>query len=458
MTLPAGAGPPNVIPAADIPADDRPLRILVVHAYYARRGGECVVFEAEVQLLRDAGHDVATFVVNNESWVADNRLGAAGRAIWNRQAGHQVAAAVTGHRADVIHVHNTFPSLSSSVYRAASQAGAAVVLTLHNYRSMCVRGVCSLRGQYCDRCLRAGHPGPSLLRACYRNNPAANAIAAAKVWNDRRKRVLQRWVDVAVSPSHYLVSEYRRGNFPLPHVIVKPHFVDIGDSVNPADRSETPAGEPLPLLFVGRMDGEKGVEVLREAWQKLTQQLGPGAVSLRAIGDGPLRRRLEGIDGITVEGYLPSNAVYRAMARAAILIVPSTSGEAFGRVAVEALAVGTPVVGSNVGGQAEVLCRGGGVLFENGSPSALADAIAGLVGDPDRRQRLAVEARAEFEARYTAVANLPQLLAIYHEAIRRRVGGLTVNLPADSDVTTEREADMVDQYRYVGDSPPARSC
>ena len=278
---------------------------------------------------------------------------------------------------------------------------------------MCVRGVCSRRGHYCDLCLRAGHPGPSLLRACYRDNPAANLIAAAKVWNDRRKQVLRQWVDVAISPSHFLVTEYERGRFPLPPTVVKPHFVQ-SDGVVARRRGNE---QTMSLLFVGRLDGEKGVEVLREAWLAVQRQAASGDTTLRVIGDGPLRHRLEDLPGVTVDGYLDSAAVAQAMADASVLLVPSTSGEAFGRVAVEAISVGTPVIASNVGGQAEVLCRGGGVLFENGSPESLVAAIAALKRDPDRLERLAAEAEAQYLARYTPRQNLPQLLAIYHQAI-----------------------------------------
>ena len=98
------------------------MRVLLCHTYYTQRGGEDCCFEEERDLLRSHGVETAEYVRRNDELVTSNRLSAAAKTLWNRQAGRDVAAAVRRHRADVVHVTNSFPLMSPAVCWAAARS------------------------------------------------------------------------------------------------------------------------------------------------------------------------------------------------------------------------------------------------------------------------------------------------------------------------------------------------
>ena len=85
------------------------------------------------------------------------------------------------------------------------------------------------------------------------------------------------------------------------------------------------------------------------------------------------------------------------IAGATVVVVPSRE-EGFGSVILDALALGTPVVGAAVGGIPDALARGGGVLVPSNDPAALAQAVERLITDPVHRNRLSAEARKAAES------------------------------------------------------------
>jgi len=144
------------------------------------------------------------------------------------------------------------------------------------------------------------------------------------------------------------------------------------------------------LAFAGRLGPQKSLDVALDALA-----LVPG-VTLAVAGDGPDRTALErrarelGIDGrVRFLGSLPRGEVIRLF-RAADASVLSSSWENFPHTVVEALAVGTPVISTDVGGVPEVVRDGeNGLLVPAGDAAALAAAIERFFGDDELRERLA---------------------------------------------------------------------
>jgi glycosyltransferase involved in cell wall biosynthesis len=174
------------------------------------------------------------------------------------------------------------------------------------------------------------------------------------------------------------------------------------------------------LVFAGRLVPQKSVDVALEALRR-----SPG-VSLLLAGDGPHREPLErqarelGLDGrARFLGPQPRRTVFELL-RAADAALLSSSWENFPHMAVEALAVGTPVLATEAGGVTEIVRDGqNGLLAPIGDAEALAAAIRRYFDDPQLRERLraeAVDSIREF-APETVYARLEELLV---EAARSR--------------------------------------
>ena len=191
--------------------------------------------------------------------------------------------------------------------------------------------------------------------------------------------------------------------FPAEKLIVLP----IGTEI-PSELPPLPAQGPL--LFVGRLVPKKGVHGLIDALQHLRAEgQEPDAM---IVGDGPLagdmRRQAAGLARLRFLGWQKPEAVTAMMREAAMLVVPSIAaagGDAEGlpSVAIEAMALGLPVLASDEAGLAGVVIPGEtGVLVPARDARALAAAILRLLNDPSERQRLGHAAadlvRRDFDA------------------------------------------------------------
>jgi phosphatidylinositol alpha-mannosyltransferase len=147
--------------------------------------------------------------------------------------------------------------------------------------------------------------------------------------------------------------------------------------------------EPWPtdrptVLFLGRHEERKGLQVLLEAFGHLRATLGDGARPVLWIaGDGPqteaLRRRYPESSNVVWLGMLSEQEKVRRLAAADVLCAPSLGGESFGMIIVEAMAGRTPVVASDIDGY-RAAAGGCAVLVPPGEPTALAAALAGVLG------------------------------------------------------------------------------
>jgi glycosyltransferase involved in cell wall biosynthesis len=187
-------------------------------------------------------------------------------------------------------------------------------------------------------------------------------------------------------------------------------------------RAALGVGEDEVLVgFAGRLVREKGVHVLVEAVRRIPR------TRLVLVGEGPERAALErhaaaALDGRAwFAGRRPSTEMPAWLAALDLLVLPSlTTGhwaEQFGRVLVEAMASGVPVVGSDSGEIPRVIGEAGLVVPED-NPAALARAVDTLAHDPDLRARLAARGRARVAAHFTNDKIVAETASFYRDLRR----------------------------------------
>ncbi|MEM4409929.1 MAG: glycosyltransferase family 4 protein [Candidatus Caldarchaeum sp.] len=383
------------------------MKIFTLHTYYQQPGGEDISFQAEKVLLKQMGHEVTPVTFHNQALEDMPPWRKVTVTVWNRQAYWQLRALLQEKRPHIVHVHNTFPFASPAVIQAAKAEGLPVVVTLRNYRLLCVNALLFRQGRVCEDCL--GHlPWRGVVHGCYRNSRAASAAVAGML---TFHRFLGTWdmVDRYIVLTEFSRQKFIQAGFPPEKLVVKPNFVHPDPGVG--------AGKGGYALFVGRLSPEKGVGTLLKAWESLG-----GRVPLKIVGDGPLaeevRRAAERMPCVEWLRYKAPEEVYALMGNATVLVFLSEWYEPFGRVAVEAFAKGTPVVASDIGALSELVQQGRtGLLFRPGDPEDLAAKVEWLLAHPRDLARMRQEARAEYEAKYTAERNYQMLMEIYQQAI-----------------------------------------
>lgn len=392
------------------------LKVLLCHTYYQQRGGEDESFEAEAALLEARGHQTVRFTRHNDEIAAMSGLTIARKAIWNGAVHDELRAVIRRERPQIVHCTNTFPLLSPAVYYAARAEGVPVVQSLRNYRLLCPSAVLLRDERVCEDCLGRPFAWPGILHACYRNSRAATAVVAGMTALHRSVGTWTRTVSHYFTCTEFARRKFIEGGFPADRLTVKPNFVDP----DPGPRQG--AGEYA--IFVGRLVPEKGIATLLSAWSRLR-----GGQRLKIVGDGPMadevRAAAAADDSIEWMGRRSLDEVLVLVGDAACLVMPSIWYETFGRTIIEAFARGTPVIASRLGAMAELVRDGEtGLLAEPGNAIDLAATIDRFFEQRAAWPSMRVAARQQFEAKYTAESNYPQLMAIYERAaIATRAAG-----------------------------------
>lgn len=382
------------------------LRVLQVHTRYRLPGGEDQVVEAEGQLLHEAGVDVQQVIFDNvtiresRSLVAD--LGLAASAIWSRSAERRVRAAIIAQRPHVMHVHNTFPVASPSVYAAAAREGVPVIQTVHNYRFVCPSATAFRDGHACTDCVGRPIPWPAVVHACVRDSRRQSAVAAATLTVHRARGTFARDIGGFVALTAFQRQLLIDGGLPANRIRVIPNFLEPDPGIG--------LGARHGVTYVGRLAREKGIACLLDA-----ASLVPGVV--RIVGDGPLApvaAKAEAGGHVAFAGPMPRSSVADLLRASSALVVPSVWFEGFPLVILEAFASGTPVIASRIGSLAELVEDGfNGLLAEPDDAAGLADRIRWAADHPNEMQEMGANARHLYETRFRGESHLAALLAAY---------------------------------------------
>jgi phosphatidylinositol alpha-mannosyltransferase len=344
---------------------------IVSQSYYPRYGGVTEHVHHTAVELRRRGHEVTVvtsrFRENPErehelgvERVGYNVLVPFNRAFVDLTLGfhlkRDLQRVLDRHRFEILHIHS--PNAPVLPLLAVHTATMPLVGTFHS---------CQGRSVLLDRFHRLLEPAVQKLDARIAVSPIAEATAA-----------------------RYFPGEY--------HII--PNGVDVErfhPDVPPVARWRDPSR--VNVLFVGRQDPRKGVQVLLEAFPDIFQRT-RGRARLLVIGNSYLRPRFEASVPAALRphvhfmGHVPSADLPRWYATGDIFVSPATGQESFGIVLAEAMAAGRAVVASDIAGYRTVFDPGVNALgFPPGDVQALADAVVALIDDEALRRSIAQRGR-----------------------------------------------------------------
>jgi glycosyltransferase involved in cell wall biosynthesis len=372
-----------------------------------------------MELLRENGHHVDLFSYDNADTVSLSRAGklqAGARAVYSRRTEDDLHRFLNGKSFDVAHVHNTWFTMTPSVYKALWQAGLPVVKTVHNYRWLCPIGTLYRNGNLCHDCItKPGGVLHGVVHRCYQGLLLPSMAASARLYVHRDlMKVYHRYIDVIVTQNDFVRSLLVRHGFPGEKMVIRGNFAPRVSGL-PARRGEA-------AVFAGRLEAAKGLTTLLDA-------IGRVSIPLQIFGQGPLERwvrdqvveRYGRESRVRFEGYVSRTVLLRSLASARAVVFPSEWYESFPLSIVEAMALGKPVIASNIGSMPTIIQNEvNGLLFEAGNAHSLAQAMRRLWDDDQLQRRLEIGAGATYEASMTPEIGYRTLIEIYESAIRLR--------------------------------------
>lgn len=232
---------------------------------------------------------------------------------------------------------------------------------------------------------------------------------ANRVWG----KVERQAADMFLPVSQAMAEINQLDKHGVPYRVI-PNFIPNDLDVLPADANPLLAQLPKDdyLLFVGDVARDKGVEVLLRAYAEMGSRI-PLVLIGRPVTD------LSAIlpPNTQILQSWPHDAVMSAWSRCSIALVPSLCLESFGIVALEAMAMGRPIVASRIGGLPDIVADGEtGFLVPPGDSITLREAIQRLLDDPSLRERMGAMAKqrvVEFQARTV----VPRIEQVYQEVL-----------------------------------------
>jgi glycosyltransferase involved in cell wall biosynthesis len=307
------------------------------------------------------------------------------------------------YRPDVVHIHNVYPLIGPGAVLISHSCGIPVVQTVHNYRHSCVNGLHYRSGAACFDCGGLKKNLPAIWHGCYQQSRARSVPMAISLTIHRRT-----WsrVSAFLTLSSYMRQRLVASGLPGKRIYLRATATDDpGAPTRPA--------RGAPLLYIGRLDTSKGVELLSAAMSRAGQ-----ARSLWVIGDGPDRKVLSdaAASGAPIEmlGRLRPEAVSRYLSKCSAVVVPSLCAEGYPKVVAEAFAHGRPVVTVR-GGSVESIVDENVGWVSRPDPGALAELLQSLTdGEVLKRGKAA---RGRFLQECTREVAFQQLMTVY-EAVR----------------------------------------
>jgi glycosyltransferase involved in cell wall biosynthesis len=281
-----------------------------------------------------------------------------------------------------------------------------IVVEHHGFQTVCPNGQLFYEP---DQSPCPGHFMATRHLECLRCNVKWGRTTSFKMWlfTFPRRRLCEM-ISANVTPTAWLSNVLQ-----LPRTTRIPHGLPLAANSQPSEDLV----KPPTFIFLGRLVGTKGVEILIGAAHKLKQQ---GCIfRVKIIGDGPDREILQqkanigGLSGcIEFLGYLPDGQVEQALAGAVAVVMPSLAGEVFGLVAAENMLRGRLVIASDIGALREIVGEAG-LLFPPGDEIALMHCMRQVLEDASRAAALRQKALERATVLFDEGVMVRQHLSLY---------------------------------------------
>lgn len=387
------------------------MRILLSNKFYYRRGGDCIYMLNLEQLLKAHGHEVAVFAMDYpenidtpwKKYFPQNmtKLMAFTRPFGSREVRNKFGKLLDDFKPDVVHLNNIHTQLSPVIAELSHGRGIRTVWTLHDYKLLCPRYDC-LRGgkEICELCFN-GDKAPCKTYRCMKGSRLASEIGyrEAVTWNRKR---LEECTDLFICPSRFMAEKMAQGGFIKDKLKVLCNFIDIEKC-----RKNDYAKDDY-YCYVGRLSHEKGVGTLVEAAARLPYKL-------KIIGGGELSEELriksEKLKGkVEFLGFRQWTDIKDIVGKARFTVMPSEWYENNPLSVIEAECLGTPVLGSRIGGIPELINEGvNGMTFESGNANDLTEKIKAMY-NADFDYKAIADAAMK---RYNAESYYEEIIKVY---------------------------------------------
>lgn len=327
------------------------MNVLIVHNQYQLVGGEDAVAVNEGELLKKYGNNVFYYIRNNSEINDMNifkKIFAAFGTIYSFKSYREIEKIIKENNIEVVHVHNVVPLISPSVYYAAKKNNCRLVQSVHNMRMLCPNGTMVRNNKICEDCVNK-NLWCAVKNKCYRNSRLQTLFLTLSMLIHRKLKSYDK-VDA------YLVTT--KFNYDMlskvinqKKIYLKPYCLDVPiRDLNNKTKDY--------YVYVSRLEFLKGIQVALEAFKELPD------LKLKVLGVGPDEEKLKKyvydnkMKNVEFLGFKKLDEMRDLIYNAKALVFPTQWYEGFPMTIVESMALGTPIIGSDVGNVGSIIEEG----------------------------------------------------------------------------------------------------
>lgn len=315
------------------------MKLLLVHNRYQTNkiGGEDIVYENELISLRKklGEENVLCYEIANDNLSKFKLL----FNIWfSFEHYENIKKVIKDNNIDIVHVHNFYPLITPSVFKAAKDSNCKVIHTLHNYRLWCISGIFFRNGYgICEKCIKNKFSIKGILNKCFRKSLIQSFVSQLSFWFYDLTKVFDT-IDYFFVLTKFQKNKVISLGLNKNKVILKPNSLEI-NTIN----SNLQEG----YIFVGRLEESKGVFDLLNVWKNLDSKF---VLTIIGVGDldNEIRKKYNK-PNIIFKGKCSREDTLNLISKSKYMIQSSVLYETFGLTIIEAMSFGVPVIGFDIG-------------------------------------------------------------------------------------------------------------
>lgn len=402
------------------------MKILLVNKFHWPKGGSEKYYFELGQLLKEHGHKIAYFSMKNKQNIStgekeyfaeeiDLNTGSKLKAldvIYSKKNYNKMLEAIEDFKPDIIHVNNFQRQLSSSIIKAANDKKIPIIFTAHDVQAICPAITMMDNNQnICELCMKGKYLN-CIKKSCNKGSKAKSIIGALEGYYYRKKGIYSNKINYIITPSEFYRTKFIEDGTNPNKIEAIHNFIIAKDY-----EVKTEIGDYA--LYFGRLSKEKGINNLIKAFKKCNMG------KLYIAGDGPEKENIEKfikINKLTKKvnllGYLSKEEIIEYVRKARFIVVPSIWYENCPYSVMETLAIGKPVIGSNIAGIPELVINNeNGYTYTYDSTDELSDKMYELFTNDKKVIKFSQKAK-ELAKQYDKEIYYKKIYAIYKNILK----------------------------------------
>lgn len=402
------------------------MKILLVNKFHWLNGGSEKYYFELGQLLKEHGHEIAYFSMENEKNIKtknkeyfvkkiDLNTGSKLKAldvIYSNENYKKMCLAIDEFKPDIVHLNNFQRQLSASIVKACNKKKIPIVFTAHDVQVICP-GITMLDNNkcICEKCMHGKYIN-CIKKQCNKGSTLKSIVGALEGYYYRINKIYIKKINQIITPSEFYREKLIEDGIPKNKITAIHNFVELKDY-------DLETQDDGYALYFGRLSIEKGIINLINSFSKLANGI------LYIAGEGPEKQKIQQIikdkkmeNRVKLLGLLNSQEIKEAIRKSKFVVVPSIWYENCPYSVIEALAIGKPVIGANIGGIPELVRNEfSGLTFKYNDINDLTNKMKLLFNDNSLCHKLGINAKIQSKEQYNKDLHYNKIIDVYNKVI-----------------------------------------